>query len=140
MLEKLKKHSVKIFVFTINILIAAVAVLIIREKDQARLLENAQKENPANENVNSDPLPSFENSVSAESVDSNSTPADESGQSLPVDSGTVAPSPPIPAIPATPVPTPIPSPAITVPSNPAPVSAPAPAPVAKPSNAKTKTS
>ena len=46
MLDKLKKHSVKIFVFTINILLAAIAVLVIREKDQTRLLENVQKEIP----------------------------------------------------------------------------------------------
>jgi hypothetical protein len=136
MLEKLKKHSVKIFVFTINILLAAIAVLIIREKDQARLLENAQKEIPANGTSQNNPsLPSFESSVSTESADSNSMPADASTQSCPVDDGTAAPAASLPATPA-----PVPSPEITVPSTSVPAPAPAPTPTAKPSNAKTKTS
>jgi hypothetical protein len=135
MLEKLKKHSVKIFVFTINILLAAIAVLIIREKDQARLLENAQKELSPSENSNGNQQPSFENSVSVENADIPSAPADVSDQTLPVES---KPDPSATSTPA--APDPIPSPAITVPSTPAPTSAPAPAPTAKPSNAKTKTS
>ena len=128
MLDKLKKHSVKIFVFTINILLAAIAVLIIREKDQARLLENAQKEFYQNGNPSSSSLPSFENSVSVESSGSDSSQANVSE--------------PSPA--GTPVAAPTPAPAVSVPANsassvtPPPVAAPTPAP--KPSNAKTRTS
>ena len=113
MLNNLKKHSVKIFVFTINILLAAIAVLIIREKDQARLLENTQKEILANENAqSSSSLPSFENSVSAEGVQSDSSQANVSEPSLPAGTST--------AVPAT--------------------LAPATTPVSNSSNAKTRTS
>ena len=62
MFGKLRKNSVKIIVFGINIALAAVAVFAIRGKDQARLEENSQKENSANENTESNLLPSFKNS------------------------------------------------------------------------------
>ena len=95
MLEKIKKHSVKIFVFTINILLAAIAVLVIREKDQTRLLGNLQKELSANENSL---LPSFENSVSSESVSSNTSPADAPARSSPIGAGVAIPATPAPAV------------------------------------------
>jgi hypothetical protein len=117
MFDKLKKHSVKIFVFTINILLAAIAVLIIREKDQARLLENAQKENIANENAGSSTLPSFEGSV-----EDNSVQIDVPSQPSPVDSSTVVPENTAPEI--------------SVPTNPVPV----PVQNIAPANTKTKTS
>jgi hypothetical protein len=113
MLDKLKKNSVKIFFFTINILLAAIAVLVIREKDQARLLENTQKEILANENAqSSSSLPSFENSVSAEGVQSDSSQANVSETSPSTNNSVVVPK----------------------------TSAPATTPVSSPSNAKTKTS
>jgi hypothetical protein len=127
MLEKLKKHSVKIFVFTINILLAAIAVLIIREKDQARLLEGSPKEVPIGGNAQNIPLPSFEDSVSTESVKSDSVQAD-----APVGNSTT--------IPAVPIPVPTPTPTVVAPPSSSSVSTPAPAPAANPSNAKTKTS
>ncbi|HUD08903.1 MAG TPA: hypothetical protein VMQ48_02310 [Candidatus Saccharimonadales bacterium] len=98
MLDKLKKHSVKIFVFTINILLAAIVVLIIREKDQARLLENFQKELPANENAqSSSSLPSFENSVSTEGAQSDSSQANVSETSPSTNNSVVVPNTPAPA-------------------------------------------
>ena len=147
MFEKAKKHSVKIFVFTINILLAAIAILIIREKDQSRLLENAQKKIPASGDAQSSPsLPSFENSVSTENLGGDSNQADVSEPS-PADNSAIVPPVPIP----TPIPAPVPAPKSA--STPAPaVSAPAnstsntstpvavPVPTTKPSNTKTKTS
>ncbi|OGI25478.1 MAG: hypothetical protein A3J76_03750 [Candidatus Moranbacteria bacterium RBG_13_45_13] len=113
MLEKLKKHGVKILVFLINILLAAVAVFVIREKDQARLLEKAQEEkNLESENAKKDPLPSFENSVSVESqqgtsgAESNSSPEDPANQIPPDGSAAVAPVVPPPANPAPMIPIP----------------------------------
>jgi len=112
MLDKLKKHSVKIFVFTINVLLAAIAVLIIRGKDQARLLQEAAKEKAGTESVqNSQAFPGFESSVSAENIVSEPAPAN-----VPVDNSSVAPS-----VPDSTLPTPAPA-------------------TASPSNAKTKTS
>jgi hypothetical protein len=131
MFDKLKKHSVKIFVFTINILLAAIAVLFIREKDQARLLENASKENLPSENTNSNILPSFENSVSAESAGSNLPSLDIPNPTSPSDNSAIVP--PVPS------PVPAPEPKTVAPSTPT-VTAPTPVPAAKPSNAKTKTS
>ncbi|MCX6766236.1 MAG: hypothetical protein NT170_00410 [Candidatus Moranbacteria bacterium] len=135
MFEKLKKHSVKIFVFTINILLAAIAVLIIREKDQARLLENTQKEILANENAqSSSALPSFENSVSSGGVQSDSPPANVSKPSPPADTSTAVPVTPAPSPAPISVPKPAPVPV------PAAISAPATVQNANPSNARTKTS
>lgn len=124
MLNELKKHSVKIFVFAINILLAAIAVFVIREKDQTRLLENAQKKNIPSENLNDDILPSFENSVSVENIGSDSSPA---AVPAPTDNSGIA------------APVPVPAPAVTAPPNPTSNIA-TPTPAAKSSNAKTKTS
>jgi|GEM_PF-2041943 len=131
MFERLKKYSVKILVFTINILLAAIAVLIIREKDQARLLENARKEVSIGGNAQNIPLPSFENSVSAESLGGGSSQANVPEPSPAVDNSTVSPAAPTPASAATPKSVSTPAPVI---------SAPAPAPTTKSSNAKTRTS
>jgi hypothetical protein len=131
MFEKLRKHSVKIFVFTINILLAAIAVFIIREKDQARLLENASKENLPSENTNRYLLPSFENSVSAESAGSNSSPENIPDQPSSSDNSAIIPPAPSPVTATEPKAVAPPAPT---------VAAPTPVPAAKPSNAKTKTS
>lgn len=63
MLDRLKKNSVKILVFAVNILLAAIAVLVIREKDQDRLLGKAGKENPASSGAAGENLPSFKQSI-----------------------------------------------------------------------------
>lgn len=140
MLEKLKKHSVKILVFTINILLAAIAVFVIREKDQARLLERAQtnKDNTESENAKKITPPSFESSVSVEEQEKKSETTDNedqediSTQDTPTDNSNVVPAAPSPSNPV---------PAVSVPAAPVPsVSTPAPVPIPKPSNAKTKTS
>ncbi|OGI27438.1 MAG: hypothetical protein A2359_04870 [Candidatus Moranbacteria bacterium RIFOXYB1_FULL_43_19] len=119
MFGKLRKNSVKIIVFGINIALAAVAVFAIRGKDQARLEENSQKENSANENTESNLLPSFKNSLNAGEEPENT---DMPIQIPPAENATVVP-------------------ADSASASPVPV-APAPAPAAKtnPSNAKTKTS
>jgi hypothetical protein len=136
MLEKVKKHGLKIFVFLFNALLAVIAVLIIREKDQTRLLENSQKEIPPNANEQNISLPSFESSVSTESLESDSVQADVAEPS-PADNSTIAPVAPIPA----PKPVSTPDPAVSAPANSTSNTlVPAPAPAAKPSNAKTKTS
>lgn len=44
MLGKIKKHSVKILVFAMNMLLTAIAVFIILEKDQTRLFEKKQND------------------------------------------------------------------------------------------------
>lgn len=141
MFDKLKKHSVKIFVFTINILLAAIAVLIIREKDQARLLENFQKELPSNGNPNSSQLPSFENSVSIEGVQSDSSQANVSETSPSTNNSVVVPKTPTPTPTPIPKPASVPAPKVSAPTNSTSnVSAPATDPVSNSSNAKTKTS
>jgi len=128
MLEKIKKHSVKIFVFTINILLAAIAVLIIREKDQARLLENAQKENPTDESAQNIPPPSFESSVSSEILGGDSSQTNVSEPSPP-DNSAMTPAAPVP------------DPTVSDPANSTSNTiVPAPTTTTKPSNAKTKTS
>src|SRR4030042_1013765 len=104
MFDKLRKHSVKIFVFVINILLAAIAVFIIREKDQARLLEKMQEEkkNLESENTESDPPSSFESSVSIEEQESASSlensleQTNPSTQNLPASNETVVPVNPPP--------------------------------------------
>lgn len=123
MFDKLKKNGVKYLVFAINILLAAIAVLVIREKDQARLLEKAQMENVGSGSEASSQLPSFKSSVS---VEENSGAIDQT-QVPPVDSGENVSAEPDPQniVPAAPTPVPV---------------APAPVPQTKPSNAKTKTS
>lgn len=118
MAEKLRKHGVKILVFIINILLAAIAVFIIREREQAKLLEKAQseKENPGSESVKNDISSSFENSVNIGEQGDPIGPENNSKQSD-VSAKTPPPAKPIPA-------TPVPSPTQKT----------------KPSNAKTKTS
>ena len=142
MLDKLKKHSVKIFVFTINILLAAIVVLIIREKDQARLLKNAQKEVSLDGNVQSSPtLPSFENSVSAENTGSD-LPPDVQNLPVPADNSIVVP-PPAPAPSSVPVtkPATTPVPKVSAPTtNSTSNNSSSTTQITKPSNAKTKTS
>jgi hypothetical protein len=99
MFEKTKNHGVKILVFAINILLAAIAVFVIREKDRARLEENFQKEKDALEKNNPQDVlpPSFESSVSVEEqqgVDAPETgiPQDSnSDQTLPATNNTVIP-------------------------------------------------
>src|SRR4030042_5514930 len=110
MFNKLRKHSVKIFVFIINILLAAIAVFIIQEKDQARLLEKMQEEkkNLESENTKNDPPSSFESSVSIEEQESASSPENSleqtnpSTQNMPASNKTVVPvnPPPTKPIPA----------------------------------------
>lgn len=106
MLGRVKKHSVKILVFFTNILLAAVAVLIIRGKDQVRLIENlAGKKSDVD-------TPSFKGNLKLDSPGGN--PADTSSeiQSDPADQNSadnsVMPSDPIPSpstAPAVPAPT-----------------------------------
>ena len=130
MFNKLRKHSVKIFVFIINILLAAIAVFIIQEKDQARLLEKMQEEkkNLESENTESDPPSSFESSVSIEEQESASSlensleQTNPSTQNLPASNETVVPVNPPPE-------NPIPANTNSTPTT-----------KTKPSNAKTKTS
>jgi len=124
MLENLKKNSVKFFVFTINILLTVIAVFSIREKDQARLLENVQKENIPNENVNGTALPSFENSIENSTIQT-----DAFSQPLPAESDAALPENSASEVSS-------PAPAITVPT----VPAPAPVKTTAPANTKTKTS
>lgn len=109
MLGNLKKNGIKIIAFFFNVLLAAIAVFIIREKDQTRLIEKNQEEkkNIESESTKKDSLPSFENSVSAESqqgtsgVESDSGQTDALIQTLPADNATTAPAaPPL----ATPIP------------------------------------
>ncbi len=123
----IKRHSVKILVFTINIFLAAIAVFIIREKDQARLLEKAQMNNYGSENAADNTLPSFKSSVGAEE---SNVPADIPDQSSPVSSEAAVPTEPVP-VPQNIVPTPVPTPVIPAPPS---------VPQTKPSNAQTKTS
>jgi hypothetical protein len=126
MLNMLKKNSVKYLVFAINVLLAAIAVLIIREKDQARLISKAQKESVGNESEAGSQLPSFKSSVNVE----------ESLDTIPVQ------VPPVDSqadVPVEPVPQSI-APATPTPKKTAPALTPAPVPKAKPANAQTKTS
>ncbi|MFA5925921.1 MAG: hypothetical protein WC831_03210 [Parcubacteria group bacterium] len=117
MLGRIRKHSVKIIVFAINICLAAAAVFIIREKDQPRLLEKFQKDSSGLEAENSAKI----NSSVADDPGQNSQTGADSGAA-----GAVEPSPDSTV--ANPIPVP--------------VSAPVAPPVQKPkpSNAKTKTS
>jgi hypothetical protein len=136
MLDKLKKNGVKFLVFAINILLAAIAVLIIREKDQARLLTKAQEDNPNKESLktNNEALPSFKNTLDSEiqsaveSIKNNLFHPDIADQAPPVEN--VVP------VPATTPPAAVPSPKITPPAD----TVPTPVPQTKPSNAQTKTS
>jgi hypothetical protein len=68
MFGKLRKHGVKILVFLVNILLAAVAVFVIREKDRARLSEKAEEKNGDSGagKVEDSILPSFESSIDAQ--------------------------------------------------------------------------
>lgn len=132
MLEKIKRHGVKIFIFAINVLLAVVAVLAIKEKDQGRLLEKAHEEKNSieEESIKKESLPSFKGSVEIDAQggadaaisEDNSVKAEPPVQTIPVENANITPAPSIPA--AT-------SPATTAPS---------PAKKTKPSNAKTKTS
>ncbi|MDI6777685.1 MAG: hypothetical protein QMD77_00680 [Patescibacteria group bacterium] len=106
MLNRLRKHSVKIFVFTINILLAAIAVFIIRGKDQARLLEDSgERQSDVN-------ISSFKENINLDPSDGNSEEAmpetqPDSTKQNPA-SSTIAPSDPIPSpstMPVTPAPT-----------------------------------
>ena len=126
--DKLKKNGVKYLVFAINVLLAATAVLIIREKDQARLLEKAQKENVGSESVAGSQFPSFKSSISAEESENN--------KDIPTDDPLVESEAVVPVSPTT---------QEIIPANPALVPVPtlpdtAPVLKKKPSNAKTKTS
>lgn len=122
MLERLKKHSVKILVFVINLLLAAITIFAIQEKDQNRLLKNAENERK-NENVATDNVSSFENSVNikeqekANDAENNVGQKDTPIKTSPADNTIIVPVTPPPADPA-----------------------PAPTKKTKPSNAKTKTS
>lgn len=124
--DKFKKNGVKYLVFAINILLAAIAVLVIREKDQTRLLNQAQKENVGNESAGGDQLPSFKSSVNVEGANDASIPKQEPL----VNSEAVVPMDLAPQNVVSPVPVPN-----TAPLTPAPA-----ATKAKPSNAQTKTS
>lgn len=97
MFERLAKHGTKILVFLINILLMAIAIFVIREKDQARLFEKAQTENGsgASASTESNILPSFENSVSLEEQNTKDAgPADVSDPvSAPAPATITLPSP-----------------------------------------------
>jgi hypothetical protein len=125
MLGKLRKHGVKILVFLVNILLAAVAVFVIREKDRARLSEKAEEKNGDSGagKVEDSILPSFENSIDGEEQQS-AGPSDPIQTNIPAeipkqDNPAIVPQSPIPA-----------------------TSTPAPPPASKsqPANRKTKTS
>jgi hypothetical protein len=134
MIENIKKHSVKILVFMINILLAAIAVLVIRGKDQSRLLQDAAKENVGSGNAqNNQSFPSFENSVSADGAESDPVSSDVSVQPSPSDNGAITPSMPVPTPAIVPAPKLVPAPA---PANPSLV----PIQNSVPVNTKTKTS
>jgi len=105
----------------------AIAVLVIREKDQARLLEKDQKDKESleSEAASDEALPSFKGSVDDEdqedisttSPENNSGQADPQVQTVPVTDVKITPAPSISA-----------------------TTAPSPSKKTKPSNAKTKTS
>ena len=82
MFNRLKNNGIKILVFIINILLMVVAVLVISEKDQMRLLGKAQdgKKNLGSENVGNDALPSFGNSASVEAQEKGNDVGGNSGQ------------------------------------------------------------
>ena len=137
MLEKIRNHSGKIFIFVVNLFLMMIAIFVIKDKDQTKRAIETQK-NILDENstlkVELQSLKGVLNEInSVLSVEETAIPADES-QSI----ETVAP-------PADPAPVPAPTPAVAAPVVPAPIPVPAtsvPAPVQKtaPSNAKTKTS
>src|SRR4030042_4593264 len=111
MLNRLKRHSVKILVFFINILLAAIAAFIIRERDQARLLENSQEKDLSKKKQSGADNPSFKENLNLDSSDGNSedvvpeTQPDLTEQNPP---DTIVPSEPIPSpstVPAVPAPT-----------------------------------
>jgi hypothetical protein len=81
MIETLKKHGVKIFVFLINVLLMAVAILVIRVKDQGRLLEQAKDTTTSDGAIMNDASASFEGQAGLSTESSNqSTSVDSSAQ------------------------------------------------------------
>ena len=100
MFDRLRKHGMKTLVFIINVLLMAIAALVIREKDQSRFFQNAEKEK-GNENTASGNLSSFESSVSIEEqekendAESNSSQKDTSIQTSLADNTNVAHSSPV---------------------------------------------
>jgi hypothetical protein len=126
MFEKLKNNGLKISVFVINILLMAIAVLVIREKDQQRLLDESGK--TSGSDSTSSESPAAASNEAASSFEGQINQSSEEVQSVQQDV----------------VPAPADSPASqnqpAVNSVPTPVPAPAPSKPASTPNRKTKTS
>lgn len=97
MLKKLKKHAGKIFVLVINFLLMTIAVLIIKEKDQNRLLKQTESRAAENASQSAD-LSSFEGQInrSVKTSPPAGEPAAPSAENIQPPAGnseTVAPAP-----------------------------------------------
>lgn len=102
MLEKIRKHFIKIIVFAVNISLVGTVVFIIREKDKERLAEKEASLQPATEAAESQPLQEeLENQPITEENIPENTPVDpgkaqESASQTPAAPSDIQPNP-IPA-------------------------------------------
>ena len=100
MLEKIRRHSGKIFVFVINLLLMATAVLAIRAKDQNRLLKQAEDsalKSESDTTVNTETPVSDPNSFQGQ-LDQPAN-ADQTSQSEFLPAGTAPPAVPAKVVP-----------------------------------------